>query len=244
MNINNKQRILIGEGKVAKVYLQERFAYKCFQPSYPVDWIAYEVNIQHEIVSKTKLPVLTYAYVEQSHEIKMPYIRGVELTHLIQKEKYKNGLEDLITLQKQVYQYEGLQLPQAHDVFLETLMKSNLDDQTKRIGVTALESIDRKNTLCHFDFHFSNIMFDRTNYYIIDWVNAKLGNPILDIARTYVIMRQYAFRISDKYLKTIAKELNIERIAFNQAIKVMAILRILEIHEEPSKQRLLDLIYT
>jgi tRNA A-37 threonylcarbamoyl transferase component Bud32 len=243
MSIDNNERVLIGEGRVAKVYLQNGFAYKCFQQTYPINWIAYEVSIQKEIASKTKLPVLTYEYIDQSYEIKMPYIKGVELTDRMQKEKYKYGLEDLIALQKQVYHYENLQLPHAHDVFLDTLMKSNVDDLTKNIGVVALETIERKNTLCHFDFHFSNIMYDRLNYFIIDWVNAKLGNPILDIARTYVLLRQYAFRISNKYLKSIAKDLSIELASFKNAIKLMAVLRMIEMHKESPDQRLLDLIY-
>ena len=97
-------------------------------------------------------------------------------------------------------------------------------------------------SLSHFDLHFSNIMYDRYNYFIIDWANAKLGNPILDIARTYVVLRQYAFRLSDKYLKMISKELDIELISLTQAIKAMAVLRLIEMSDDGPKQRILDLI--
>ena len=240
----DSKRVFIGEGRVAKVYLQDGFAYKCYPASYPIDWIAYEVDVQSEIVSKTELPILQYDYTTQSSEIKMPYVQGIELTYRIQKEKYKNGLIDLIALQLQVYKYKELKLPQAHDVFLETLLTSNLDELTKGIGVSALESIERKNTLCHFDLHFSNILFDRHNYIIIDWVNAKLGNPVLDIARTYVILRQYAYRLSDKYMKSITQALNIVSEELKHAVKLMAILRLLEMNENPPHQRLLDLIYS
>ena len=61
----------------------------------------------------------------------MPYIKGVDLTYRI-REKYKTGLEDLIGLQKQVYEYQNLNLLQAHDVFFETLNKSNLDESIKK----------------------------------------------------------------------------------------------------------------
>ena len=240
----NDKGILIGEGRVAKVYLKDGYAYKCFQPSHPLEWINYEVNIQNEVATKTKLPVVSYDYIEGSYDIKMPYIQGVELTYRIQKEKYKHGLEDLIFLQKQIYNYNNLSLPNAHDVFLDTLEKANIDKDMKNIGLYALKSIERKDVLCHFDFHFSNIMFDGENYFIIDWVNAKLANPILDIARTYVILRQYVYRMSDKYLRLIAKELNIPITSFEHPIKLMAILRIIEMQEEVPNQRLLDLIYS
>lgn len=241
--MNNNQKVLIGQGKVSKVYLIEGAAYKCFPASYPLSWIKYEVKIQNEIVSKTKLPILSYEYVNNSREIKMPYIKGVDLTYRVRVEKYKTGLEDLIGLQKQVYEYQNIDLLQAHDVFFETLNKSNLDDSIKKIGIDALNEVDIKNNLCHFDLHFSNIMYDHNNYLIIDWANAKLGNPILDIARTYVILRQYAFRLSDKYLKMISKELDIKLIAFAQAIKAMAVLRLIEMSDDEPKQRILDLIY-
>ena len=84
-------QVLIGQGKVSKVYLIEGAAYKYFPTSYPLSWIKYEVTIQNEIVSKTKLPILSYDYVNNSREIKMPYIKGVNLTYRIRVEKYKTG---------------------------------------------------------------------------------------------------------------------------------------------------------
>ena len=241
--INNK-RVLIGEGRVAKVYLEDGFAYKCFQSTYPVDWINYEVKVQNEIVNKTNLPVISYEYNEGLNEIKMPYICGKELTQRILVDKYKNGLDDLIALQKQIYEYEDLDLPHAHDVFFNRIENAKLDQKTKHMGLDALASIERKNTLCHLDFHFSNIMFDGSKYVIIDWVNAKLGNPILDIARSYVILRQYAFRLSDQYLKRMAQDLNLEVSLFDKPIKLMAILRMLELQDNELDQRLKELIYT
>ena len=70
VSMNNNEKVLIGQGKVSKVYLIEGAAYKCFPTSYPLSWIKYEVTIQNEIVSKTKLPILSYDYVNNSREIK------------------------------------------------------------------------------------------------------------------------------------------------------------------------------
>ena len=49
-------------------------------------------------------------------------------------------------------------------------------------------------------------MYDHSEDSIIDWVNTKLGNPVLDIARTYIILKQYAQRMANKYLKLISKK--------------------------------------
>jgi tRNA A-37 threonylcarbamoyl transferase component Bud32 len=238
----NVKRELIGEGRIAKVYLEDGYAYKCFKQTHPIDWITYEVNIQNEVAKKTKLPVLSYTFTDNPYEIKMPYINGIELTDRMRKHKYKSGVEDLIDLQKQVFAYENLNLPHAHDVFKHTLETAHLDEKLRHIGLEALASIERKNVLCHLDFHFSNIMFDGKKYFIIDWVNAKLGNSVLDIARTYVILVQYAYRLSGKYLKMIAKDLKMSLDSFEKPIKLMAILRMLEMSDEETSQRLLDLI--
>src|SRR5690554_5842893 len=157
--MDNNQKVLIGQGKVSKVSFIEGAAYKYFPTSYPLSWIKYEVTIQNEIVSKTKLPILSYDYGNDSREIKMPYIKGVDLAYRIRVEKYKTGLEDLIGLQKQVYEYQNLNLLQAHDVFFETLKKQKQDESIKKIGIDALNEVDKKIIFGIFDLLFSNKMY-------------------------------------------------------------------------------------
>jgi len=224
------ERTIIGEGKTAKVYLENGFAYKVFNENHPIDWIEYEVHIQNEIEQHTKLPVLSYTLNKSEREIRMPYIKGIELTERILKEKYKNGLEDLITLQLSVYKYQNLNLPNGHLVFLKHFQHSKIPDEYRNIGIEYLNAIPYQPTLCHFDMHFSNILYDG-NYTIIDWVNAKLANPILDVARSFVILRQYAYRLSSKYLRIMMKKMDFSEIEMNKAIVVMAILRIIEVEQ-------------
>lgn len=226
--MERKARKLIAQGRVGKIYFDGEFVYKTFPQDYDLSWILYEVNVQNEIAKNTNLPVLTYELLEQNREIKMPYIPGVELTQRIQKENYKHGLEDFIALQTSVFEYQGLHLHNAHDEFVLRINQSSLDDQIKSKALASLALIERKNQLCHFDMHFSNIMFDGSKYYIIDWVNAKLGNPILDITRSYVILRQYVKRWANKYLRMICKEMNLKKEDCMKAIPIIAALRILE----------------
>lgn len=50
-------RKLIGEGAIAKIYVENGVAYKVFPDKYPLDWILYEVDVQQKIVEKTHLLV-------------------------------------------------------------------------------------------------------------------------------------------------------------------------------------------
>lgn len=236
------ERTLVGQGKTAKIYLLNGEAFKCFPINYPLDWIKYEVSIQNEIYNKTDLPILAYELIEQDCEIKMPFIKGIELTDRMRKERYKNGLEDLILLQKSIYEYSELSLQNAHDVFEANIQNSKLSNHVKQKALDSLYSIKRDNVLCHFDIHFSNIMFDGQKYYIIDWVNAKLANPILDVVRTYIILKQYVMRMAGKYLKTMAKELKVDIDDFKKAIPIMAALRMLENDVAVYHEQLLEMI--
>ena len=67
--------------------------------------------------------------------------------------------------------------------------------------------------------------------YIIDWTNAKLGNPVMDIASTYIIFRLYADDFSKPYLDAmISKGFALDKII--KAIPVMAFIRLRETKEE------------
>lgn len=238
----SSKRKLIGAGAVSKIYEEDNVAYKTFPNKYPLEWIAYEVSIQEEIFEHTKLNIPKMELIEENKEIKMDYINGCTLADRILKEKYKQGLEDLIDIQLSIYEHCDLKLDNAHDAFEKQIRESNLDDELKRIGLSVLEKIEKKNSLCHLDIHFLNIMYTNSEYYIIDWVNAKLGNPIFDIARTYVILIQHAKRLANKYLKTIASKGCFSITEIESAIPLMAILRLLEVDEESFKKELLEMI--
>lgn len=234
---------LIGAGTVSKIYAQGTTAYKTYPIDYPLEWVASEVRIQQEIIEHTNLCIPKMKLLKNSKEIEMDYIQGCTLADRMRKEKYKFALEDLIDVQLSIYEYSNLELDQAHDIFEKRIKESELEEEYKLIGLSALAKIEKKTALCHFDIHFLNIMYDHSEYYIIDWVNAMLGNPVMDIARTYVILKQYAQRMANKYLKLISKKGGYELEEIKMAIPLMAILRMLETDAESYHENLMPLLH-
>jgi len=55
--------------------------------------------------------------------------------------------------------------------------------------LVALERMPDGNRLCHGDFHPDNILLTEQGEMIIDWMDASLGNPLADLARTTIISR-------------------------------------------------------
>ena len=50
-----------------------------------------------------------------------------------------------------------------------------------------LEAVGRGNTLIHLDFHPDNVLVSSRGPVVIDWTNARRGDPALDAALTWVI---------------------------------------------------------
>lgn len=229
------ERVLIGEGKMAKVYLWNGFAYKCFGEDYPDDWIAYEIQIQNTI-NQSGLPTVKYYPSTIPHSIKMDYIEGVELADRMRKEKYKNGGEDLFSIFMKVHEITNLELPRLNPFLLQRIEQLELDQAKKELAIHYLSEIADGDVLCHLDFHYSNLMYAHDEYYIIDWVNAKIGNPIYDFARTYVIIYEFANRYSKKYLNMVNEYCDFDSSDLQKAIYVMAVHRLTEFKSEKSKQ--------
>jgi len=52
-----------------------------------------------------------------------------------------------------------------------------------------LEQLCDGSALCHSDFHPGNIIISAQGPVIIDWLTAKRGNPLADVARTSLILQ-------------------------------------------------------
>lgn len=238
--IFNKEKVLIGQGKMAKVYVWNDFAYKCFSTDYPDEWIEYEKNIQNKI-GQLGLPTVKYYPSEIPHSIKMDYIKGITLADRIRKEKYKNGLEDLFSLFLSIHKKTDIDLPKFNPFLLREIGEIDTEQSQKDLAIKYIGEIPDKDILCHLDYHFLNLMWADNEYYIIDWVNAKIGNPIYDFARTYVIMYEHANRLSKKYLNMVKEQCEFDLSDLQKAIYVMAVHRLSENNGDKVKQ-LIDTI--
>lgn len=219
------ERTLIGKGRMADVYLWNGYAYKCFNHQYPDDWIKYELDIQR-IINGTKLPCVRYLPSEFPRSIKMNYIEGVTLADRVMKEKYKQGVEDLIDLMGQIHQVSDLSLPDLNPSLKMTIERLIVDSSYKQIAYRCIDELPDDCILCHLDFHFLNVLYSDASYTVIDWVNAKKGHPIYDVARSYVIFHEFAYRLSKKFLTLARKKYKFDESDLTKAIFVMALHRL------------------
>jgi Ser/Thr protein kinase RdoA (MazF antagonist) len=62
-----------------------------------------------------------------------------------------------------------------------------LDQESKNAILQHLFSLPQDSKLLHGDFHPGNILLTANGPVIIDWIDATLGHPLADVARTAVI---------------------------------------------------------
>jgi uncharacterized protein (TIGR02172 family) len=63
-----------------------------------------------------------------------------------------------------------------------------ISDSEKKSFLSAISTMPDGSSICHGDFHPGNILLSSTRAVIIDWIDASLGNPLADVARTTIIL--------------------------------------------------------
>lgn len=235
-----KERIQIGKGEMATTYLWNGYAYKCFKEGYPKKWMAYEASIQRAI-SQTHLLVPHYYESEFPNSIKMDYIEGINRGERMQSEGYQNDLEDLLDLMAQIHKVRDIEIPLLKPTLLKEIEKADIEEVIKQQALRYIESIEDGRCLCHLDFHPSNVMYVDGHNYMIDWMTAKLGNPIYDYARTYVILYEIPYPLDTLYMNLLEQEQKIDMDILYKAILVMAVQRLNEHNNETIRRLIKDI---
>jgi thiamine kinase len=62
-----------------------------------------------------------------------------------------------------------------------------LHSSIKIAVLDALSNLPDGDRICHGDFHPGNILLTSDGAVVIDWIDASLGNPLADVARTTII---------------------------------------------------------
>jgi hypothetical protein len=81
-------------------------------------------------------------------------------------------------------------LPGAHEILTHKINHAPpLDQRTKTAILEHLSQLPQDNKLLHGDFHPDNILLTPNGPVIIDWIDATMGHPLADVARTSLLAR-------------------------------------------------------
>lgn len=65
---------------------------------------------------------------------------------------------------------------------------SRLTSEEKTATLSYLSCLPDGSSLCHGDFHPDNIIMSKDRLVTVDWITARIGNPIADVARTWLLL--------------------------------------------------------
>jgi aminoglycoside phosphotransferase (APT) family kinase protein len=80
-------------------------------------------------------------------------------------------------------------LPTLHRKLAQRIQEvPELNDRQKSGLLERLAALPDGSSILHGDFHPDNIMFTPGGPVIIDWIDASVGNPLADVARTKLLL--------------------------------------------------------
>lgn len=80
------------------------------------------------------------------------------------------------------------EIPSLHrKLEFKLLHADQLSPAIQEAAHAALVGLPDGSSICHGDFHPANILLASRRAVIIDWIDASVGNPLADVARTSVI---------------------------------------------------------
>lgn len=186
---------LIGKGKTAEVYeYGPDRVLKLFLNNISNERAIYEARIG-KTINEAGVPspqVYDIVQIDNRKGIILQRIYGKTLLRLIQEKPWKlcHYAKQMARLQYKIHNYSITDiLPSQNERFSRKIKNSFniLGEKGKRIW-NYINSLQDGNSICHGDIHFKNIIISDNGPVAIDWNSGYKGNPLGDVARTYLTL--------------------------------------------------------
>ena len=195
----------IGIGATANIYLDGNHAVKVYQSA--------SLNeVQNEFKNQF-IAVKLGISVPEVHEVKtmlngktalvMDYIAGVTLINEHTKpDEIEPAIKSLVKIQRNIHQLKTNELPCLQARLIKKIDKTAVKEETKNALKNMLvQQSNVEKGICHMDFHPLNVLIVDDKTFVIDWVDAASGNPLIDICRTYLLLDSVSADLSGLYLQ-------------------------------------------
>jgi thiamine kinase-like enzyme len=188
--MNLEKIIAVRTSKI--IYRDGQKVIKVFDQGFKKDDVLNEALNQARVELTTiDIPKIeSVTIIENKWAIISEYIKGVTLSRLMEegKELFNEHLNLFVDLQIEMHNTKPPLLNDLTDKMKRKFELTDLSATTRYALRLELESMPRRYSLCHGDFNLSNIIVkDGNRPYILDWSHATLGNPLADVANSYLI---------------------------------------------------------
>jgi aminoglycoside phosphotransferase (APT) family kinase protein len=209
---------VVGEGATTKVYRDGDKAFKLYLNAPPgeadnearLQRFAYDAGLPVPVVHGV------HTWDDGAAALEMAFIDGQQLMRFgMCTKECNNAVAELVKLQVRVHGVNGIGLRSKKESFqwqIERYLCGVEHAQIREYLLSLIKKLDTGCTaLCHGDFHPFNVLFDGKQYWIIDWVNATVGDPLADACHTYLVINEFFNQIAEDYLHLFCYETGARR---------------------------------
>lgn len=193
--MTNPERILIARGRTAEVLAwHDQQVLKLFYDWVPASAIEREVRAAR-VVSALDLPtpkLLGELTLDGRHGLVFERVTGHSMLTELGTRPWRcvHFARQFAELHAKVHQQAVSELPSLKERF-ESIIQGmdSLPEEVRTAALSKLLSLPEAGMLCHLDFHPDQVMLTDSGPVVIDWMNARAGQPAADVAYTLIMLR-------------------------------------------------------
>ena len=217
---------------------------KIFGPDYKVSLILNEA-MNEARAAETGLPVAKVLEVMKLRDhwcIRREFIEGETLADVMAKDK-KNltkYLKELVQIQCAIFAKTSPRMGNLADKLDAMISASPLERNTRYDLHMRLQALPRGKALCHGDFNPTNVIITpKGDWRVIDWSHVRLGDPLADVARTYLLFWLSGHvKAAEQYMGMMCEALKVKLPEVQQWLPIVAAAE----SSKPNTQKNLDLL--
>jgi aminoglycoside phosphotransferase (APT) family kinase protein len=110
-------------------------------------------------------------------------------------------LDSMVRLQMRIHALAAVHFAGLKVTLAARIAATRLPDaRRKQALLDGIADMPDGDRLCHGDFHPLNILGEPSQPVIIDWLDARRGDPAADVCRSYLLLKLHAGAIAVPYL--------------------------------------------
>lgn len=185
----------IALGRTAQIYAwQDGLVLKLFNDWFAEGSVRYEAEVSRA-VHAAGLPVPAVGdVIEVDGRFGLIYERvdGISMVEVLSTKPWKllSYARSLAELHAQMHRDVAIDdIPSQRERLEHKISQAKgLEPELQEAALTELDRMPVGTSLCHGDFHPGNVLITDKGPVIVDWIDATIGNPIADVARTSIIL--------------------------------------------------------
>lgn len=224
---------LIATGVNTEIYKYNNQVVKVFDNSYSKSNVLYEalINARIEETGLSVPKVIEVSKINDKWALSMESIKGKTLYEYMKEDQgnTEDYINILVDLQLKIHSKSVPLLNKLKDKLIDKIESLEcIDEMSKYELLTQLGGMPKHTKLCHGNFNPHNIIIEKDNTYILDWIDASQGNASADVANSYLYFSLNMPEAAEMYMDAFCKKSKIPKQYVQQWLPIIAAARLSE----------------